>query len=116
MTAILPPGGRRLSAARLLALLLVTACAGVLRADVYLSSYNFDVNSRPTIYADDVPAAPYRLRAKIATPSGDFHAATSYNNNNLQLDALPPPGTYGIDLYWVRYDPNDWNAVLEVEP
>ncbi|HVU36307.1 MAG TPA: hypothetical protein VHE61_22915 [Opitutaceae bacterium] len=71
------------------------------------------------ISTDDssILSGPYRLRAKFidGSPYG-FHAATSYQNNGAKLDSLPPPGTYGVALYWVTYTDYTYSTVAQIGP
>lgn len=83
--------------------------------EVTLSSTTMSMNARPTISSAEPLQAMYKLRAKFITPSGDFHAATSWNNNGYQLDTLPAPGTYTVYLYWLKYDSTGTN-LLEIGP
>ena len=72
---------------------------------VWLSSYRFMEIFQPTIDTSWSPSPHYRLRAKFPDPTNGlgFHAATRFNNQGLELDALPPPGTYyPVTLYWLR--------------
>lgn len=94
------------------AALVLTIGAASVRAGVYLTSYQFSAADLPSIWSDDGLEEPYRLRAKIA---GFYHATDLYNNQLTPLESVPAPGTYPIELYWVRYDA-DWSTVLEVGP
>ena len=72
---------------------------------VWLSSYRFMEIFQPTIDTSWSPSPHDRLRAKFPDPTNGlgFHAATRFNNQGLELDALPPPGTYyPVTLYWLR--------------
>lgn len=76
---------------------------------VSLSHYTFSSNNLPKIATDEPMPSWYRLRCKVMDVSGyvapnEFHAATSFNNNNGVLDKIPPAGTYEARLYWVKYD------------
>jgi hypothetical protein len=97
-------------------LVLWGALIGHAGAAVWLDSYSFPQSQPPSIWTDESMPPNYRLRAKFADVPGyeafGFHAATSDSNHGFLLDALPPPGTYPVDLYWVKYD-SSW-AVVEV--
>src|SRR5471032_2149799 len=77
-------------------------------ASVWLSTNTTPLSQRPKIFTDEVmTGVHYRLRAKFNNVAGyptGFHAATTEYNQGLPLDALPPPGIYSVDLYWVKYD------------
>ncbi|MBM3853053.1 MAG: hypothetical protein FJ399_07840, partial [Verrucomicrobia bacterium] len=84
------------------ALILAEAPAGV-----YLTSYSFNSSQPPLVYTDEVMPACYKLRVKILGVPGygnGFHAATSFNNDWVALQALPNAGTYTAELYWLKYD------------
>jgi hypothetical protein len=83
--------------------------------EVNLSSTSASAGAMPTISTAEPLASMYKLRAKFMTPTGDFHAATSWNNNGMPLDVLPPPGTYSVALYWLKYD-STGTTLLQVGP
>lgn len=76
---------------------------------VGLSSYQFDVDHPPTIYTTNTmvaiqPQCWYKLRCKFLDGSATGLMGTEdINNNNLALNALPPPGKYSVELYWIKY-------------
>lgn len=92
----------------LLVILFVTVNAT--RATVFLSSYSFAPNNLPYIYSNDSFDTPYKLRAKIWP---NYHATDGWNNNWNQLWSVPGPGTYNVELYYVKYD-WDYYTILEV--
>jgi hypothetical protein len=78
------------------------------RGGVYLTSYTFTTTNLPFIYTDESLPPPYKLRAKI---NGDYHATDLFNNNSTQLQSVPGPGIYPVDLYWVKYNPDGTSEV-----
>ena len=82
---------------------------------VKLSAYEFDEKSKPIISSNWLPDGTYSLRAKFTgKDTNQFQAATSYFNNGLVLDTLPPPGVYDVELYWVQWDttnPNNYTTL-----
>lgn len=84
---------------------------------VWLSSYGFLNVAAPTIDTNWTPSNSYNLRAKFPNPANPlgWHAANGPNNKGVQLDSLPPPGTYyPVTLYWLRN--NDAGVLQEVGP
>lgn len=103
---------------RLALIVAAFAITPILRADVYLSQYNFSVYERPSVYTDETLPLPYKLRVKIIGVPGypdGFHAVNGWNNNYETLQGLPPAGTYQAKLYWVKYA-SDYSTLLEVGP
>ena len=79
------------------------------QGNVWLWTYTFLSSQRPRISTDNqnliyeqgIGLSCYKLRTKVLNVPGypdGFHAATSWNNNNLPLDVLPPPATYAAQL------------------
>lgn len=92
--------------------------ASVGQGAVYLSFYNIDTNLRPVVATNEALSAPYKLRVKVIGVPGypdGFHAANGWNNHNSIVDAVPPPGNYLAQLYWVKYA-TDYNTVVQVGP
>jgi hypothetical protein len=81
------------------------------KADVWLANNNFALADRTaiTINTDESLMPAYKLRAKFLDGGLGFHAATSWNNDGLCLDALPAPGTYSVSLYSLQYDGSGTN-------
>jgi hypothetical protein len=85
---------------------------------VYLSHYTFSSANVPYVYTNEGLDIPFKLRVKIMGVPGygnGFHAAQAWNNNYYSLESLPPPGTYTVALYWLKYA-SDWTTLLEVGP
>jgi len=85
---------------------------------VWLSSYGFLSVAAPTIDTNWSPSPSYKLRAKFPNPADSlgWHATDRRNNKGLELEALPPPGTYyPVTLYWLRYD-DSGNTLQEIGP
>lgn len=93
----------------LLALLL----RGVAFGGVYLSSYSFSVDNLPYIYTDEALPSPYKLRAKFEP--GAYQSTNSFGNNWTRLESVPTPGSYGVVLYWLKYD-STGTTILEIGP
>lgn len=85
---------------------------------VELSHYQFDEAHPPVISSHNtLPSvggvSAYRLFARFADGStSGFEAATSLNNSGFTLDEVPPPGTYSVDLWWVKYTYSGVNLVV----
>ncbi len=98
---------------RSLALLVILfVAANALKATVFLSSYTFTPGNLPYIYSNDSFGTPYKLRAKIWP---NYHATDGWNNNWNQLWSVPGPGTYTVELYYVKYD-WDYYTIIEIGP
>lgn len=83
---------------------------------VYLSFLSISPSSKPVITTTETMLTRYKLRCKMNySNGGDFHAATSWNNNNMQLDVLPAPGVYTTGLYWLKYS-SDGTKLYEIGP
>jgi hypothetical protein len=85
---------------------------------VLLSSYTFSAANPPTISTAEPMPARYRLRMKLWQGGVEHHLATTWQNNQLPIDSVPaslPPGTYSVDLYWLKYD-DSGSTLLEIGP
>src|SRR3954470_13937491 len=83
--------------------------ASMARAGVYLTSYNFTTTSLPTIYTNESLPYPYKLRAKIQP---NYQAVEVWNVSSTPLQSVPGPGTYTVELYWVKYA-SDYYTVVD---
>ena len=85
-----------------------------------LSAYQFGEDDVPTIFTTNEMGATnastwYKLRCKILDGSENgFMATEAINNSGLPLEQLPPPGTYSVELYWIKYSNGGSTAVIGV--
>lgn len=103
---------------RFVGLTLLLCLGATAQAGVYLSHYTFSSANVPYVYTNEGLDIPFKLRVKIIGVPGygnGFHAAQAWNNNYYSLESLPPPGTYTVALYWLKYV-SDWTTLLEVGP
>jgi chitodextrinase len=111
----------RSSLSRLLPLgaaILLGSLPSLAQAGVWLTSYSFAASHPPQVYTNDSMPSWYKLRVKVLNvpnSSHGFHAANAFNNNNAILDAVPPPGTYTAELYWLKYD-STGSSLVEIGP
>lgn len=92
--------------------LILSALVVPAHAGVYLSATSFTSNNLPYVWTDEAMPTYYKLRVKISGGAGgDFHAANAFNNSWTRLDSCPIPGSYHVDLYWIKYDSTGTNIV-----
>lgn len=75
---------------------------------VLLAHYQFDEAHPPVISSTNTftvdATHKYKLKAKFLDGSAaGFQSIDEWNNNGLALTNLPAPGSYSVDLYWVKY-------------
>ncbi|MEY2879662.1 MAG: Ig-like domain from next to, partial [Verrucomicrobiota bacterium] len=83
---------------------------------VALTSYYFNQATRPTISTNFPIPDNYRLAARVLyQPPYTLDTAIRHYNDQLSLDALPPPGTYTVQLFWQKFslDPAQPYTVVE---